>query len=351
MKRRTLESILISITMITGFLSWFVVDRAITVVDSSTWAIPILCFSLYIIAICLSIILVRDTLLLELALLASMLLSFIFVRDIFHIFGIIIATYCIAMSTHKIRRDLDLNVKVSLWKSLHVGRVMLLLALSITVTSQYYVTIGKTDGEKNIPQFDLSLISSKVVMPMLATFNPSFKMITDDELTVDQFILQAQDDMSPNGQTDSLEELIEEQLPQSLTPEEKEQIKAQEMEKIAAAQSQMKQKNKELILGEGRRQLATMVGHEISGQEKISAVFTGLINKKMNDYFRPDVTQGKKHSPFPIILALILFLTVYPIGSILSNIWFLITKLVFSLLLKMKVIKINSITVEKQVIE
>jgi hypothetical protein len=140
-------------------------------------------------------------------------------------------------------------------------------------------------------------------------------------------------------------------LPQNLTPAQKEELKRQAQRNFSDAKDSMSKKNQELILSVGRKQLSDMIGQPVNGNEKISDIFAGLINKKLNDYFRSPIGENGKTSAFPLILAVILFLTIYPIGGVLSIGWFLVVKLIFKVLLKFNVVNIKRIPVEKEIME
>lgn len=348
-KRKILTSVLTCLTLLLAFFAWFSLWRAVTITEASTWALPITFFSAYVIFICLDIVFLKEALLVELVLGTSLLISMFFAFDVYQLAAVVLGIYLLHAASRRIRRDMDLNMEISIWKSLQTGRSYLLMSLALVVSMQYFVTISKFDGQKNIPNFDMTSISKGVVMPILASINPQFKSLKDESLTVDQFILQNQSQFADGEQMD--EQFFESQLPQNLTPAQKEELKRQAQRNFSDAKNNVSKKNQELILTVGRKQLSDMIGQSVNGDEKISDIFAGLINKKLNDYFRSPIGENGKTSVFPLILAIVLFLTIYPIGSMLSIVWFLIVKLVFNILLKTRVIGIKRIPVEKEVME
>jgi hypothetical protein len=319
------------------------------ITEASTWALPMILFSAYAILICLDIVFFKESVLLELVLGSSLLLSIVFAFDVYQLVFLALGIYLLHAASRRIRRDMDLNMEISIWKSLQTGRSYLLMSLALVISMQYFVTISKFDGQKNIPNFDVTSISKSVVMPILAGFSPQFKSLSDESLTVDQFILQNQSQFSDEQQMD--EQFFDSQLPQNLTPAQKEELKRQAQRNFSDAKDSMSKKNQELILSVGRKQLSDMIGQPVNGSEKISDIFAGLINKKLNDYFRSPIGENGKTSAFPLILAVILFLTIYPIGGVLSIGWFLVVKLIFKVLLKFNVVNIKRIPVEKEIME
>ena len=216
-----------------------------------------------------------------------------------------------------IRKDLDMNIKVSLWKSLYTGKFKLVFALAIIICSQYFFIISASNGQKVIPKFDLSPVTTKLVEPILGMINPNYKTIQQDGLTVDEFILKSQPNNAGN---------------------------------LSEAQAQLFQNNKGMVLEEGRKQFSQMVGQDLRGDEKIADVFAGLINKKINDYFQPKINGDAQSSAYSYILVAILFLTILPLGSLLSLIWFGFIIIVFRLLVGFSLVEIKIVTVQREMI-
>jgi hypothetical protein len=318
--------------------------------EASVWLVPMIWFSLYVIAMCLSVVMVHQEIAVELIVTFSFLLSLIFNFSIWYVAILIFCDFLMLSAVRNIRKDLDLNVKISLWKSLFVGKFKIIIVLALLISSQYFFFVNKTNGQKTIPKFDISMVSSKMVEPILGIINPDFKKIQQDGLTVDQFILENQKNSEVNFLSDN-EEAIDQQIPADLPSEQRESLKQQALQQIADSQTQLLQKNNELVLQEGREQLAQMTGKDINGNEKIADVFAGLIDKKINDYFQPQVENNNKSSSLlSYIVAAVLFLTIWPIGSVLSLIWFVIVIIIFKILLYFDLVEIKTVTVEREMI-
>ena len=350
MNRKRIEIILGTLTMLFALFSWLSVRNAITVATSSTWAVPMTLFSVYIILACLSMILFREVLLLELVLIGSLVLSLFFAFSWFQLGVILLGAYFLFLSSRKIRQDMDLNVKINVWKSLQTGKSYLLIAFSLMITIQYFVVMSSFDGEKKVPHFDTSFITKKIALPIVSALNPQFKVLQNETLTVDQFILQTQNSMPKSDFSAVEQEVINEQLPSNLTPAQKEIIMQQASDNFSDIKTTVIQKNQEIAFAVGRKQLSDIVGFQVTGDEKIADVFTGLINNKINDYFNPKMGGSSSGSVFVVILAIILFLTIFPLGSVISIVWFLIVELVIIILLKTKVLEVKNIKVSKEVL-
>lgn len=348
MKNKILQCFLLAMTVAMGFCSWFSVWRAVKIPGSSTWAVPMAFFMLYAIFLCLTAVLVSRGTYVNFAATISMLFSLIFAQSLWHLAILALCILLMLSALHKIRKDLKLNVKVSLWKSLGTGKFSLVLALAILVSSQYFFIIKNMDGQKNIPKFDVSAVSSQMVGPILEMMNPDFKKIQDDGLTVDQFIIESQ---KQNEQKYSIDEsVIDQQIPTNLPAKQREALKQQALGQLADQKTQIAQNNSTLVLQEGRKQLSQMTGQEIGGSEKIADVFSGLIDKKINDFFQYKLVGDQMSFLLEYIFTAILFLTVWPLGSILCSLCFLAAVIIFKILVACGLVEIKKEMVEREAI-
>jgi hypothetical protein len=351
-KRKIVTALLSVLTIVFATASWLSVRSAVIVPDSSTWAVPMALFSVYIILICLDVMLFQDILLLELVLIGSLATSVLFSFEWLQVLGILISAYFIFLSSRKIRLDMDNDIKISPWKSLQAGKSYLLISLIFLIAMQYFLTIRSFEGEKKIPFLDTSYITQKIVIPFVATVNPQFKALKNENLTVDQFfLLQMQGSLQDAEFMAINEEMIDAQLPANLTPVQRDVLKKQAMDEFSKTSTQIAQKNQELILQNGRKQIADFVGVPVSGSEKISEILTGPIDSKINEYFNAKMSGGEKNSMLPLIFSLVLLLIIYPLAAILSIIWFMIAKFIIFALLKLGAFTIKTIPVSKEILE
>lgn len=351
MNRKKIEFFLGFLTLIVSILAWFSVRNAVIVATSSTWTIPVILFSIYLIFICLDVVIFRHNLWLKIVLLGSFVLSLLFAFSWFQLIAISVGGFFLFLAIGKIKTDLDLNIKIDIRKSLQTGKTYLIISLALVISMQYFLTINSFDGEKKIPNFDASIITKKIAIPFISAINPQFKALEDETLTVDEFILQTQNSTQTDDLIGQSDDIIDAQIPEYLAPEQKDSIKKQAKENLTNVQDQLRQKNQELICENGRKQLSDIVGVPISGKEKISDIFIGMINNKINDYFNPKINGSKKNIVFPMILAIILLLTIYPIGLLFSIIVFMIVKLIVHILIYQNILMVKNVSVTKEFIE
>lgn len=316
-KRDILKYSLVVFTLVFAFLFWRSLDQSINLAGASTWLLPIAWFSLFFIAFALAIILIKERLIVEILSLASLFLSLLFLLNFWQALAIVLGVLIASLGLAKIRYDLKLNIKVSLWKSIRSGSAFLIFAASLAVTSFYYLSIKDASFQQLVPKFKIQGLTSTLTSQLLSAANPNFKNVDTNGMTVDDLILTTQkkqlgDAGLPALNSDSLNQVI---------------------------------------LAEGRQQMSSMTGLPLTGEEKVSDVISGVINKKIETYIAPDLLNGKAFPFIPAVMAFILFLTLVPLGSFLSVFWILLIQLVFFLLVKADIIGIAKIPSEVEVIE
>jgi len=355
MNRRKIELILGLLTILTAIFSWWSVARIIEVNGSSSWIFSMAFFIVFLTLICLDIVLFKDIVYLELLLLSSMISGIIFIGGWWHALGLLVGAYFLLLSSRKIRRDFELNVKIDFLKSLRTGKFFLIMAFSVAIAAQYFSVIRLLDGQILIPRFETGDISNKVTFKILSSFDPNFKVLENENITVDEFILQSQKNQIDKENQSFLDlnptQIIKQELNiQNLSIEDQKEIQQQIKEKMVAMSFELNAEEQQLLLQESRRQLSLLVGREVQGTEKISSLISDLIGKKIENALSPNVAGQQKSSSVAVVLAGILFLTVFSIGSLLGVIVFFLSWCVFKIMIHFSLLKIETMIVEKEMI-
>lgn len=355
MKIKFLKYILIALTLLVAFFAWLSVDRAINVAGASIWGMPILLFSLLFILLYLSSILVRRILILQLMLGAVFLLNFIFAFSFVHVVIMILAYLLALWSVIKIKADLHLNVKVNLWKSIRVGNSLMLFAFAMAITSQYYCEIKSRNSEHLMPHFSVGEETGGLTSKLLSIINPDFKNLDQEGLTVDQFILQTQKEkIEDSSASIEISNQIDQQIEKAganLSLEQKQALREDALKKINDSNQNIDIEQAQLMLVEGRKKFSEIAGITLTGDEKVSEVLSEFINRKIDQYLSPDMTNSQGSSPLPLIMAIGLFLTILPIGSLLSTLWIMAIEGVIWIFKKTELITIVKVPVEMEIIE
>lgn len=163
-------------------------------------------------------------------------------------------------------------------------------------------------------------------------------------ITVDQFIAQNQQEQLERTVSQSE---LDGYLGAAASEEEKERIK---QEILGQAKSQLEIQNS-MLFEEGRKKFSEMSGTEIDGSEKLSDVFSEIINSKINDYFQPEASGNGLSKFLPIFVSLFLFLTIVSIGYFAAFFLIYLMSLIFYLLKKSGAIKITKVQTEAETME
>lgn len=344
MKKQILKYSLILLTLIISFYSWRSVNEAINVSGSSDWLVPAMWFSFLFIIFSLSTILIKEKYILALLFPASLLLSCVFILSVAHLIIIIFSSLLLFLASLRIKKDLNLNVKINLWKSVRMGRILIIVALSIVITGQYYFSVKDFGASVLIPQLKPSDITNRLTAKVISMVSPEIKISEDEDMTVDQFILQSQK-KGMEDQAISMDKIIEDQFDKNIPPAQMEEVKKEALKNINSPN------NESMILEESRKQLSEIAGKELVGNEKISEIISEMINNKINNFLGVSMENPKEAPLIPIALAIIIFLTVISLGSFLSPLWILLAVIIFAILVKTKMVQIKKVPVEMEVIK
>jgi hypothetical protein len=354
MKYKYLKNILLAGMLLCSFGSWFSVDRAINVANSSVWTAPILWFSALLMFFFLGFITIKERLLLKIILAIGYLLSFVFIFDITRIVFLTIAILFAYIAESRIKDDLGENIRINVLKSLSEGKTLLIMSLALMVVSQYFSQIRSLNAELLIPQLELGKLSSPITRQLLKTVNPQFKDIETDKMTVDEFILEVQKkqmmEMEIIGEPVDIDKMIEQQIGETRTPVEKEMIKKEATERMAETKNKIQTQSIQLIVDQERERLSQMSGKALTGQERISDVLSDIVTKRISEFFQPKV--GEHHSSvLPMIMAIVLFLTIISLANLLYIVISRLVQFSFYLLVKKEVITIKKLPMEVERLE
>ncbi len=175
MLRKKIELILGLSTVMFAIFSWRAVDQIVRAGGNGTWVVPMFLFMFLFVCLCLDIVLFEDAVFLELLLVGSLLIGVVFTLNLWHLLGTIVGGYFLFLAARKIRRDLELNIKIDLLKSLRTGKAMLILAIAFVVSMQYFSVVSQLKGQILIPRIEIGGVSSKIAFAVLSAVDPTFK--------------------------------------------------------------------------------------------------------------------------------------------------------------------------------
>ena len=313
MRKKILEPVMLGGLVLSAFLSWYFLYRAVTVPGSSVWGAPITIFFILLVFFFLCTVLVRRAAYLVAVLAAALLLSLVFTATLLH-FALLLLSIVIAYyAMRNIRESLEFSLKLRFFNSFMTGRSYLVFALIIAIASQYYALVSRGAGEVNLPTFEVSRDVALSLGKIYGRINPKYSFFSSArEITVDNFILQNQ----------------------------KADLPWQDPARSAAAINS--------VLEQGRKHLSGLSGKQLNGSEPVADVFVELVTRKINDYFAVGLAQSGKSRPIPLFLTCVLFLTLLPLATIVGYAGTLFAALLCGALLKKGVINKNIKQVEAE---
>lgn len=355
-QKKTLNKIVITLSSIVAIFSWWSTDHAAAVGGLQWLYISMAAFSVLFVLLSLAIILLKNVATAEMLVFFAILSCMPFTLKLSQLAIVVISSFFALTAVHRIRRDLELNVKIDIWKSLRMGKTFFLCAFSLLIAGQYYVNVLENSAIKGVPSLDIGHAGGKITMQILSSFNPSFASLKNEDITVDDFVTESWQNQKSLLKEEEGEELsnilIDQQMEKNNIPiEQRDALRNDTQNRLDQVRAAMADDNEALALIEGRKQFAEMVGHEVKGDEKIADVFTGIINKKINDFFTPDPQLPERVSAYPLFVSIILFISVFSMSSIVW--WFAvsITVGIFRLLVRIGAVTINTISVKAEIIE
>jgi len=289
--------------LLSAFLSWYFLYRAVTVPGSSVWGAPITIFFILLVFFFMCTVLVGSSAYLGAVLSASILLGLVFAATPLHLVFLMLSAGIAYWAMRSIRESLECGIKLRFFNSLMSGRSYIVFALILAITSQYYALVSRAGGEVNLPTFEISKTVALSLGKLYGHINPKYSFFTSArEMTVDKFILQNQNPVLPGpaqGPAPAVDPVLE----------------------------------------RGRKQLSELSGRQLSGNEQVADVFVDFATRKINDYFAVGIGQSGKASAIPLFLTGVLFLTLLPIAALIGYAGVLFSALLCGVMLKKGVIK------------
>jgi hypothetical protein len=323
MKKQIIKYTLIVATLVVAFLAWYSIDRLIAGYGSYWWLGALFLFGAYFILICLDILLIEKKLTLLLLIPISFLISWIFTLDILHLIVPGIIFLIVWHFINLIRKDLKSIVFIDLNKVFYIRKLWLIVALALAVAGQYYFQVKDLPEQKIVPKFKMNDISKTLIVTTLGQYNPAFYTVEEENATVNQFLLENYSQVKSQSQSQS-----------------------QEGSTIGGA---VKEVNREEFLAEGLAQISTMAGRQVNGNEKIDDVFPEIVNKQLEEHMvKEDPSGPELTAP---ALALILFLSILGLGSLLGYFLVLGLRIIFWFFKKFRWVRFTKVPVEMEVID
>lgn len=337
---------LILCTGIVGFFSWNIFFRAISLPDLPHVTVAIFWFSLLAALFFVGAIVWRQWLLQIAGVFSLIAPSLFFVHTWMHIALVAASILAILLGARAIQSEIYDRVHFRFFRMIRSGSVSFIFGLSLALSSAYFASIERESWEELVPRFNLGEGTASVVFKAVAYLYPSWKNLADEGMTVDGFLLSLpREGMVTNIPAPSVTIVTNgQESPTELAAYLKQEL-AMQMATLGQAPGE------EVLLQTGRKQIASLVGRDVSGDEKIADVFSLALQQKIVTVLRSEeTTRHVSPTIVPVVLAVLLFFTLLPLGSLAVSLWVFIGFLLFRVALAFGWIKIERQSVEQEVL-
>lgn len=317
-----------------SFSAWWYLETALDGGELS-WVRAITLFSLVAVVLCVMALTEEKHPRLRLAAAALTLgPAFFFVAD-WRLLPILVASFFLALfGLSRIAHEIEARLRISIGRSLGAGLPLILLGFCLAIVTQYYFHIRALPWTELLPRFSLGQQSNALLIRSMESVHPGFKQASQDGLTLDDFLLGLQEAVVPHP---AAEPILPAEIENALPPE----LRSPEAREALQRQA---------YLAAGRERFATLAGGgEFSGAERVTDVLTSVLNYQTRVFFDPEARHYSA-AILPFILCLLLFLTIFPLGTLLGLVWIVLASLVFRLLVKARIVRVERVPAEQETI-
>ncbi|TXH06696.1 MAG: hypothetical protein E6Q06_05150 [Candidatus Moraniibacteriota bacterium] len=247
--------------------------------------------------------------------------SLFFAPTLVHVAILSLAAILVFSGLVRIGHELASRIHFSLRRVVFVGMSQVILALSLVISSQYYAHVESFSWDRLVPSFDLAEGTGAWVLRIAGKFSPSLASLRDRDLSVDEFLAELRPAIGVASSTEAVSNGVGE----------------------AFRQAEMLRSKVEL---------SRLLGREVGGGESMNEILSEVLRKKIIAFVSGNSAGTGEHQvPFlPFFLSILLFFTIYPIGSLLAPIALSLAAILFAFLVRMGLIAIKRVATEQDVI-
>lgn len=285
--------------------------------------------------------------------LALFLPSLFFVQTLVHAAALLVASLLAYAAARAVQEELRERLRFRFAKSVRAGQGIFLFALVLSLSSFYYAEIRGASWEALVPRFHVGEGTTRAIFKMIGNINPEFAELKEEGITVDDFLesIRRNGTRETSGSPDG-PIVIDPSLLSGAMGESVDRDAVDATLRGLTVSPQSEAVIRELSLRSGREQLARLAGREVRGDEKVSDVFSYAVQQKIIATLSAQEA-GNHLAPqvIPLFLAVLLFLTLLPLASILMYVWIPAAHLIFFLALSLRWLRLDRVASEQQVLE
>ena len=218
---------------------------------------------------------------------------------------------------------------------------MLALGFSVLIVAFHAAMISQLPAEKLLPRFSLADGTGRVALQMAGKVNPALVSLTEENLSVDEFLLG----LMPREESGGAESPFD---PKDARIRETLRMEGIDVEKLAGISPTNAEFQKALFLKEGKRRISDVLGRSVQGDERATDVLSEIINAKIFGTFSGVQKEGKSIGTLQAIIALLLFVSLLSLGSAFGLIWALLSSGIFWILREGNIVAIRRMPIEAE---
>jgi hypothetical protein len=279
--RQILGIVLILLVAGFSFYAWQAFFEAQSLANNQELAKIFGWFSLAVIFFLVGMVVWGERALRLLGALAVFLPSLFFLYTGYHI-GIVFFSALLAfVGIYSVQQEINARLRFHFTRSLSGGQFVFIMALALVLASGYFSTIEQATWEELVPRFHLGEGSTAIIFRVAARINPSLYKLTENNVTVDEFLesLQEKDSQAVDtglGDTESAAKNTQQKIVS--IPLLTEYLEESGLETQTVSEENL---SRELYLTAGREQIALLVERPVAGDEKIADVFSLAMQRRI----------------------------------------------------------------------
>lgn len=319
-KRQIIALILLFAVAIVAYFGFSSVTDAVLVTGASVFVAPAIWFFIVLTLFSVGAVVWRERPYQAVASLILVLPSFFFTPTLSHAVVLCIAGLFVFGGLLRISRELMSRIKFSLYRTVFIGLSPIILALSLIISSQYYTHINTLPWDQLVPSFDLAEGTGAWMLRVAGKLSPSLATLQNRNLSVDSFLRELRPVVEVGGSEETISNGLGEAVRQA-----------------------------EIL--RSKLELSRLLGREVKGDENMNTILSEVLRKKVIAFVSGNNAGDTTAVPFlPFFLAILLFFTVYPFGTILAPVALSVATVFFALLVRSGFITLKKVPAEQEIV-
>lgn len=321
-KKDSVKYIFAGLAVASSLFLWIIIDGLVNTATSENWVLPAALFSA-VFTLWATVVMLEESKI-KLAVFSGVLcgVGLLLAQDTLLILSVVTGTVVMFFGAMAIRDSMFNRIKISIWTSLRLGRRFFVMAIVVVIVGGFLMPVLLSGKGRSLPILNIEDGKFRIFSKTLALVDPSIEFEELDNLTVDEYVLRQQLLAMKKAQQDG--GLLE------------------------GTEIVLSEKEKDWLITSGRASVTSLVERRVSGDELIVSVFVEIVNNKINGYFNTGNGVSSEFAPW--VFAGLAFFAILSVGSLLSLISVIVVIGIFKILLLTKVLKIDTKSVEVELI-